>query len=169
MTFCSVFSPVTSENPATVMPAISSLKLKDANGSACLLGITVLLVDGRANQNLLTGPAPAAGAHSRRRFLDYSSTSPPKRVCLILKMTNSAGFEGQIPIKVITCPRSIVSAVFVSSLHLTKKAFSSLSPTIFPSDHCTRRKALTSRVMRFQRLGSLGSKTRPWVPFRIDC
>src|ERR1041384_387903 len=44
MTFCSVFRPVHSENPATVIPAISSLKLKEANGSIGLLGITVLLV-----------------------------------------------------------------------------------------------------------------------------
>src|SRR5437763_2133757 len=101
-------------------------------------------------------------------FVSYSSAAPPARVCLMRKMTNSAGFDGATPISVTSIPASTLSGGLVSSSHLTKKAFSGLSPTSIPALHASVRNAPTSRMMRFQRLLSFGSKTRPCVPFRMD-
>jgi len=69
-------------------------------------------------------PGPAMtldeqGDHEVTLAHDYSLTSEPACHWPMRKITNSAGFTGQMPISVMTCPASMTSTGFVSSSHLT--------------------------------------------------
>src|SRR5262249_21749304 len=101
--------------------------------------------------------------HPRRPACRYSETPPPEGIWPMRKMTNSAGFTGARPISTISWPASTTSGGLVSASHLTKKAFSAVSPMSAPFRWRSVRNELIVRVTRFHRRWSLGSKTTHWV------
>src|SRR5215210_4250752 len=100
----------------------------------------------------------------------YSATSPPPPPLnwLSRKITNSAGFTGEIPISQMTCPASMTSGGLVSASHLTKNASAGELPNRAPDLHVRVRKLDTALRSWSHRNWSLGSNTLHCVPSMID-
>src|SRR5215208_5065456 len=101
-------------------------------------------------------------------FDQNSSISVPDLVCIILRITNSAGLTGAIPINTIRRPLSISSWVIVVRSHLTKNACSGAVPISAPSLHTLVRNEAMVAMTLDQSLSLLGSNTVHRVPSSID-
>ena len=84
--------------------------------------------------------------------------------CCKRKMTNSAGFTGAKPTRMLTTPLSMSICVVVSLPQRTKKASSGVRPWNAPARNWVSMKERMLSRRLAQSGSSFGSKTAHWMP-----